>query len=146
MNERFYPASVVDPMLKAASDVMLELTDAAEQQQGEIAQLQKELAIAKAASTDKVSLEKVANTALSEKQADAFAAFLADRGIIPDGSQEKYASACKSSADMALDIAMKAIKLSEPPSSQGYGIKSANANSEDSSLSREKELWLECIG
>jgi hypothetical protein len=143
--EKFYPASLIDPMLKMASEGMHELTDVCEQQQGEITQLQKELTIAKAAASNKVTLEKVANAGVSETQASQFASFLETRGIIPAGSQEKYASACRENAGTALEIAMQAIKLSEPPAPQGYGTKSAGLNTADAEAAEEAELWARCM-
>lgn len=143
--EKFYPASLIDPMLKLASEGMHELTDVCEQQQGEIAQLQHELSIAKAAASNKVTLEKVANAGVTETQASQFVTFLETRGIIPAGAQEKYASACRENVDFALQLAMEAIKISEPPAPQGYGTKSAGINKADAEAAEEAELWAKCL-
>lgn len=126
-------------MLKAASDAMHELVD-------EIEALQKDLAIAKAATAPKVELEKVASPVktISPEKAAEFAAYLADHAFITEGSREKYAAACVEDPNNLADIAMQVLKVSEPPASQGYGIKTANAplTDEDIALAEERELWM----
>lgn len=146
MSEKVYPSHLVDRMLKSATNMMTALADVSEQQQGEIAQLNKELSIAKAAAAGKISLEKVANAGVSQESASKFAAFLEARGIIPEGTHEKYASACSKDAGVALDIAMRAIKLAEPPTSQGHGVKSASAVSKrEAEQDEEAALWAACV-
>ena len=124
-------------MLKAASDLMTEMADT-------IDRLQNELAVAKAANSHKVELEKVASPKnLSAEKAAEFSAYLASREIIKDDEREKYASACLEDPNMIIDIAKHALKLSELPASQGYGIKTANADMspEDTSIQMERKLW-----
>ena len=143
MSEKVYPSSLVQPMLKAASAVMHELANFSEGLQQENARLTHELALAKAAATNKVSLEKVASA--SAEKAAAFADFLESRGIIPSGTQEKYASAICKDGNAALDIAMTAIKCAEPPAEQGYGVKSAHVSSRSSEMAEESAMWRSCV-
>ena len=124
-------------MLKAASDLMTEMADT-------IDRLQNELAVAKAANSHKVELEKVASPkGISAEKAAEFSAYLASREIIRDDEREKYASACLEDPNMVIDIAKHALKLSELPASQGYGIKTANAGmtAENESVQAERKLW-----
>lgn len=144
MSDKVYPSALVQPMLKAASAVMHELANFSEGLQQENARLTHELTLAKAAATNKVSLEKVASAASAEKAA-AFADFLESRGIIPSGTQEKYASAICKDGNTALDIAMTAIKCAEPPVEQGYGVKSAHVSSRDNELDEESAMWRSCV-
>ncbi len=124
-------------MLKAASELIHELTD-------QVDSLQNELAVAKAANLNKVELEKVASPKLiTAEKAAQFADYLASRAIIADNDREKYASACMEDPNNLVDIAQHALKLSELPASQGYGIKTANADNtpEAASLKKERSLW-----
>lgn len=147
MSAKVYPAEKVDPLLKAASEAMHGIKDYAAGLEAKNAQLTQELEVAKQAASEKVELEKVAaaKTAppTSAKVAD-FVDMLVDRAIIPENSREKYASACLSSTDAALDIATQALKLSESPVEQGRGIKAASAGPvkpEDQERLEEDALW-----
>jgi hypothetical protein len=143
MSEKYYPAAIVRPMLKAASTVMHQLMQMGEEVRAENDRLTHELSLAKAAAAEKVTLEKVAKAVDADK-ASEFATFLEARGIIPEGTQEKYASACASDANTAVEIAMRAIKAAEAPSSQGCGVKSASKNT-SSDLETEWDLWQDCV-
>lgn len=145
MLEKFYPADRVDEMLKVASDIMHGLAEFTEQQQGEIDNLRQELNLAKAAAADKISLEKVAKKSISKDAADQFVTFLEDHDIIPGNDREKYAAAICDNAEFALQIAAKAIKLSEPPVSEGFGIKTAKLSQVDKEKALENKLLADCL-
>lgn len=124
-------------LLKTASGMMKGLLD-------EVDRLQADLTVAKAANLNKIELEKVASPkTVSMEKAAEFAAYLASREIIKDSEREKYAAACLENPDNIVDIAKHALKLSEPPASQGYGIKTANAGFSEAELSlqEERKLW-----
>lgn len=147
MSAKVYPAEKVDSLLKAASDAMHGIKDYAAGLEAKNIQLTKELEVAKQAASEKVELEKVAESKAAPPTSANVAEFvdmLVDRAIIPENSREKYASACLSSADAALNIATQALKLSESPVTQGRGIKAASANtvsSADQERLEEDELW-----
>lgn len=148
MSSKVYPAEKVDTLLKAASDVLHGIKEYAAGLEAQTAQLTKELEVAKQAASEKIELEKVASAKEAPPTSVSVADFvdmLVDRAIIPETSREKYASACLSSADAALNIATQALKLSESPVTQGRGIKAASANalrSTDHDRLEEDELWV----
>lgn len=140
-----YPADVVDGVLKSASVLIHGYVDALEKQAGEIDSLKVELQREKAANANRVELDKVASAApkgTSPEWATKFADALVDHAIIQPADREKYASACEDDPDAAARFAIKVLKFSEAPASQGHGIKSASRKSAaQRELEKENELW-----
>lgn len=147
MNDRFYNADVVDAILKSAADTSESLIELVAQQEGTVSRLEQELAIAKAAASNKVELDKVASTkGASPELANELAQLLADRAMISDDAVEKFASACTKDPNAMAKIAIRALRLSETPSEQGRGIKAASVVSADpveAEKELEKQLWLD---
>lgn len=144
MAERYFTAKELDPIFKAAAALNDNIIAIVADQKQEIEKLAHELEIAKAAAANKVELEKLAGVKLDADKATKFANMLADRLIIADNDREKYASACMKSPNLALDIAMHAISLSDATAvSQGHGTKSAcTVTTHDEELEKERRLWL----
>ncbi len=130
----YYPETSVEPMLKSASAMMRSLVGCLDEVQQENDRLETELARVKAASAGRVELEKVAT--LTNSKVDEFVTLLADHAFLPSqGDREKYAAACRQNPNVALDIAMQAIRLSEGPVSEGAGYsKSASGKEEGSAI------------
>lgn len=111
-------------MLKAASDTMHALVNQTKELQKENQQLRQELEIAKAASSEKVTLKKVAS--VSEEDALHFSSLLVSHSILPESELQKCAAACMEDPNNAIKIAIHALKSSELPEETGHGIKSAS--------------------
>lgn len=138
MNQ-YYPADKTDLMLKMASETFHGLKDYCEKVAAENESLKQQCASLKeaAAKVEKVELQKVASA--SQENVEAFVDMLVDRSIIKAADREKYA-ACAVDPDAMLKIAMNAIRLSDTPTRQGKGVKSAsNGNVTESD---ENEAWL----
>lgn len=110
-------------MLKAASETMHALVNQTKELQKENQQLRQQLEIAKAASSDNVTLQKVAN--VSEEDALNFSSLLVSHSILPESELQKCAAACMADPNNAIKIAIHALKSSELPEETGRGIKSA---------------------
>lgn len=111
-------------MLKAASETMHALVEQTKQLQKENFELKQELEVVKAASSEKVTLQKVAN--VSEEDAFQFSSLLVSHSILPESELQKCAAACIADPNNAIKIAIHALKSSELPAETGRGIKSAS--------------------
>ena len=111
-------------MLKAASETMHALMDQTKQLQEENTRLLQENEVLKAASSEKVTLQKVAS--VSEEDALSFSSLLVSHGILPEPELKKCAAACVEDPNNAIKIAIHALKSSELPEETGRGIKSAS--------------------
>lgn len=121
-----------DEMLKSASAMMRALTERLDACQAENnalreenGRLAKEIAIAKAAAAGSVTLDKVA---CSRGVVAEFVDSMVSHHLLDDSAREKVASAILESPDTALQMAMKAIKLSEWPEEPGHGINKGAAS------------------
>lgn len=139
----YYPQQKVDGLLKAASGMMWALVDELASAQAENEELQKQAARYKAAAAGKVTLEKVASpvSTLNKDKVAEFVSALVDHALIDEQHREKFAAACLSDANAALDVAMQAIRASESPVSQGSGYlnKAAGKFSTDSDRLKAEE-------
>lgn len=140
MGKSYYDAAKVDEMLDKSASVIEAFASTIEEQHNEIANLRRELDLAKSAAAGQVTLEKVAG--LKQASALEFANFLADRAFIGTGDVEKYAKAMVDDPEAVRLFATKAIESSMAPASQGYGVKQASATQNDA-LERENRLWAE---
>lgn len=140
MANKVYPAESVDAIFKAAADMCSGLIEVVEEQNAELATMERDLAIAKAAAAGKVELEKVASSGTSEEWANKLAQTLAAYDMIPAGDVEKYANYCMKDPDAAAKFAVKALQVSELPEQQGAGVKSA-ADSKRTARDEENEYW-----
>lgn len=135
----YYPETSVEPMLKSASDMMRSLVGCLDEAQQENSRLETELARVKAASAGRVELEKVAT--LTNNKVEEFVNLLADHAFLPSqGDREKYAAACRQNPNVALDIAMQAIRLSEGPVSEGASY-TKSANGPDTKSKSDMSAW-----
>ena len=131
-------------MLKAASETMHALVTQTKQLQEENARLIQENEILKAASSDKVTLQKVAS--VTEEDAFQFSSLLVSHSIIPDSELQKCAAACVEKPNNAIKIAIHALKSSELPAETGRGIKSASSKPTKQQLKEEADRrYFECF-
>ena len=132
-------------MLKAASETMHALVNQTKELQKENLQLRQELQIAKAASSDKVTLQKVAS--VSQEDALSFSSLLVSHSILPESELEKCAAACMQDPNNAIKIAIHALKSSELPEETGRGIKSASFRipTKEQLKSESDRLYGECF-
>lgn len=160
MSKKVYDAERVDGFLKQASEAMHGVIGYAEGVVGEKAKLEqensslrKELAIAKEAAANKVTLEKVAAPAaapLNLEKVSMFIDKLIARGQVQEHRRAEFIDKCASSGNIVLDVALTALQLSEAPVSQGHGIKSATTNTgrtpEEQTQAAEDDLWKKHMG
>lgn len=112
-------------MLKNASDMMHSLATQLNEAQEENKSLRMQLEAEKAASAGRVTLEKVA---CSQEKVDLLVSTLVSHHMLDKEHMSKVAAALRANPDNILDVAVKAIKLSEWPEERGRGIKSASNN------------------
>lgn len=110
-------------MLKAASEQMHALVNSTQQLMEENEKLRHELEVIKAASSNKVILEKVAQ--VNEEDALNFSSLLVSHSILPESELQKCANACIQDPNNIIKMAMCALKFSELPEETGRGINSA---------------------
>lgn len=135
-----------DEMLKSASAMMRALAeqlDACQTENNalreENGRLAREAEIAKAAAAGNVTLDKVA---CSKGLVTEFVDSMVSHHLLDGSAREKVASAIMESPDMALQVAMKAIKLSEWPEEPGHGIhKGASSAGSDDPYCARGEVW-----
>lgn len=144
MADRLFTVGQVEPFMKAAMTFGEQAVSIIDDLQRQNAELSNQLAIAKAAAAKNVELEKVAAAnKVDAATATKFASMLADRAIISESEQEKYAAHCRNNATDALTIAMKALELSSAPTSVGHGIKTASHDTTtEEAIRKENALWM----
>lgn len=125
----------IDNMLKVASDSLEALVNQVEALQNENTQLRTELEAVKAASAEKITLEKVASDKVATLVSE-----LVSHSILPDTEREKTAAAqaMMENPNNIIDICLQAVKSSELPQETGRGVKSASVEANSKSAD---ELW-----
>lgn len=144
MSDKFYLAQPVENLMKVASSLMHGFVDCIKDQQTEIKSLETKLEIAKAASTNKVSLEKVAK--IDKADILDLVDTLESHGMIDSKKKGDYIEGCLSDPSFAVKVATKALKASESPSSQGYGIApKAHGTAAKGSALEEQNMWFDAV-
>lgn len=127
---KVYDAEVVDGFLKEASEAMHGVMNVAKGVAEENVRLRQELAIAKEAATNKVTLEKVAAPVAAPLDAGRTGMFvdtLIAHGVVKNVDRAEFIDKCAADGNVVLDVAIAALRSSEVPAQQGHGIKAANA-------------------
>lgn len=130
-------------MLKNASAMMHSLAEQLNVAQEENKSLRMQLEAEKAASAGRVTLEKVA---CSKEKVDLLVSTLVSHHMLEKENMGKVASALRNDPDAILDVAVKAIKLSEWPDERGRGIKSAAYGSDHDPDEAGKAVWDRMLG
>lgn len=131
-----------DSLLKAASETLHMFVDHIEALQNENNNLKVELEAVKSASSNKVTIEKVAS--VEEDKVNSLVSTLINHSILPEEQRQKCAQAMMEDPNNILEIANTALKSSEAPIETGYGIKQSSVEGVDGKAEADK-AWFETL-